>query len=137
MTLFAEKMKAYTDDVAVCAQERATTLAGLSEFTERFLSDTRSFMKGLNREHQAMATRVRSTLTADRQDRARQVKGMRQDICNQLQDMQKQLQETLSHSRSSRQECLGQLFTGFREARQQLAGDLREASRIWRGRKHR
>ncbi len=135
MTFFAEKMKALTDDIFSCSQERASALAELNEHTERLLGDARSFVKHLDQEHQARAIQVRSTLATHRRDCTEQAKAFRQDCFRQFNDMRTRLHEMLSAYQNARQENLGQLFHGFGEARQQLASDLREAGQIWRSRK--
>lgn len=134
MTFFAEKMKALTDGIFSCTQERASALAELNEHTERLLGDARSFVKDLDEEHQARATQVRSTLATHRRDCMEQAKVFRQNCFQKFNDMRTRLHEMLSTNQNARNEKLKELREGFRETQQELAGDLQEAGRIWRSR---
>ena len=130
MATFTENIKALTEELAGSAQTRGETLDSLRTETERLLSSAEELLQRLGREHDAMATQVRSTLSKERQEQVQQVAAAREQINQHFHELQERLRQTLRTCRQTRHDHLDHMLQGFEEARQALANDLQEAGRI-------
>lgn len=132
MTMFATRMKFFTDQLAASHRDRDEALAQLKDATETLCDEARGFVEGVVRERRAMADKLHHDLSTARAKRSANVEAMRQANRERLAETSASLRSSLSETRRTREEAVGTLNLKFSTARHELSDDLEAAANAWR-----
>lgn len=130
MAIFAENMKALTDELAASVQRRTAILQSLRVQTEQHLADADALVRRLSEERAVTGNRLCSMLCGNRQERTQEVAETLDEMAQRFQELQVCLHQALQACREARHEYVERMIQGFDETQQELANDLQEASRI-------